>query len=290
MWRLGLLMLVACGRKEPVLRPDLLSLDFIVVDQVNRQLVRTDELYGKDWRIDLPMGLRDLAKVDEDTVLVSYDGGARKIDVHTGETVADISGYLGVQGAYPQPDGAVTLVFTLNSEVRTLTVDPFGNETGAQTYVDYRNVRLLREGRDNHLLFTTGEPWAMVELDGRGNELLRMRLPEQGYMAAMRDNGVFVVSTTTNLSIVEFTQLGQSVATWSGAADAERLGLQSFGGFDLIPEHGMIAVANGGPVAGASDRAHVVLFDSTGQIVWSWADPEVGSAAHVAVLAVHLPE
>lgn len=288
--RLALLLtLMACNKKEPVLHPDLLSFDFIVVDQVNRQLVRTDELYGDDWRVDMPMGLRDLAHVDEDTVLASYDGGARKIDVHTGETVEEIKGYLGVQGAYPQPDGSVTLVFTPNAELRTITVDRLGNETGSQLWPNYRNVRLLREGRSNHLLFTTGEPWAMVELNETGSEILRMRLPGQGYMAAMRDTGSYVVSTTHNLSLVEFNQLGQSLGTWSGTADKERLGLESFGGFDLLPEYGMIAVANGGPET-SGERAHVVVFDSAGQIVWNWMDSSVGSAAHVAVLAVHLPE
>ncbi|HMV67774.1 MAG TPA: hypothetical protein PKA64_13075 [Myxococcota bacterium] len=289
MRRLGLLALVACGKKDPVLQPDRLSLDVIVVDQVNRQLVRLDELHGDDWRVEMPLGLRDLARMDEDTVLASYDKGARLIDVHTGETVRDIAGYLGVTSAYPQPDGSVTLVFANTDQINTITVDRAGNETGSQHYVGYRNVRVLREGRDNHLLFTTGEPWAMVELDQRGNELLRMRLPGQGYMAMMRETHTFVVSTTSALQIVEFTQLGQSVATWSGAVEAERYGLTSFGGFDAVSEFGLMVVANGGPVDDEA-RADVVAFDAASEVVWSWSDPDVGSASHVAVLAVHLPE
>lgn len=285
-----LLMLVACGKKEPVLYPDKLSLDVIAVDQSNHTLVRKDELYGNDWSVELPLGARDIAVVDEDTVLVNHNGGAMKIDVHTGETVSEIGGYLNIEGAFPQPDGSVTLLtFNGTAEMHLITIDYKGDESGEQIYPGYRNVKIVREGPENHLMFTTGEPWSFLELDARGNEFYGGGIPRPGYMMTKEDDGHYYVSTTTGLTIAVFGREGgqpTDITTYSGATDAERFKLESFAGFDVTPG-GLVVTTNQGS---DPDRAHAVAFDSTGQIVWSWTDPELGLFTNLVVMAEHFPE
>ena len=283
---LPLLWITACGKKDPVLFPDRMSLDFIAVDQTNHTLIRRDELYGNDWELDLPLGPRDIQLADPETVVVSHDKGAVKVDISTGEIVWEAPGYFDINGIIAQPDGSVTLVTSELNTLRLITVASNGDETGSQAYPQRPGVKIVRETSANELLFTYGEPWAFIQLDGLGNQMWGLQLPVQGYMAIREPDGLYYISTMANRQVIAVRRDGSRAATYDGAIDGDRFGLSRFAGFDVTDSR-LVAVVNQADDPGA---AKAVAYDITMKPVWSWADEDVGLVTNLVVLNEHYPE
>jgi hypothetical protein len=286
------LLLVACGPKDPILQPDRTSLDFLVVDDGNDQLHRVDELRGNDWTLDLPQGSRDLVAADAEHVLVSHGGGAWLVNVADGEVERKYEGLSAIISAMPQPQDAALLFTNQAGALRAYSFDRNGEETAERTFVGYNEVRIVREIANDYLLFTSGEPWRMFEIDGLGNVIFSVSLPWRGHQAIKNTAGNYMVSITDRLLVREFTRQSAVVRTIDGNPVAEEYNLVWFSGFDEVPSAGLTVVANWLAMADdPSVGAHLVAFDTAGEVAWTWEDhTRAGTVTAVQVLEAYVPD
>jgi len=288
----ALLLFAACGPKDPILHPDRVGFDFLIVDDGNDQLHRVDELRGHDWTTDLPPGTRDLIRWDDEHVLASHDGGAVKVRIEDGAIVREINGYTQIGSAIPQPQDAVMLFTQQSNGLWAFSVDRTGTETGSRILTGYREVRVVRELAMDYLLFTSGEPWRMYEVDGFGNVIFANGLPGRGHQAIKTSRGTYLVSTADRRQMREFTRQGAGVRTIDGAGLPEKHNIIWFAGFDQLDDPNLLVVTNwlAPSWADKSFGSHVLAFTPENEILWTWDDHvRADTVTAVVVLEVHIP-
>ena len=277
--RLALLLVTlgagACER-DPILTPDRKAVQFIALDAGSNQVHMIDEIRGTSWSIDIPSGANDLSRWNDDEILISHASGASRIDIATGEVVWEINTYTGITSAQQLDGGAVLLAGQYGQQVTLFNIDRFGEQTGERTLSGYLYTRLIRQTEADSIVFTTGEPWQIVELDGFTNPIWGASLPSLAFQVERTADNTTQVSTTTDLRILEIDYNRSTVRTWSGGAEAEEYGLVEFRGFSMLDD--LMFVANWVGADGLPDDAHVVALNDNSEVVWSWEDHDVALA------------
>jgi hypothetical protein len=281
-----LALLIACN-KDPVLQPDVLTLDFLAVDEGNDRLMRVDQLRGNSWSLDLPAGARDLTWAEPGVVIVSHERGAMRVAVEDGAVLWETAGWVEVLSAFAEPNDAATMAIQNGTEMVVVSVDRDGEQTSRTTFPDRRAVGTLRQTVDNHFLFAHGEPWQFDEVTNLGREIFGANLRKQGWQIERMGSGNYIISTTDELRVTEIGRDRATVRTWDAASAAGTYNLVSLNGWSYVDD--WMLVANRLAVTGDNDGAHAIAFDPEGAVAWSWTDPDVESVPSVLLLEVHVP-
>lgn len=281
------LLLAACGR-DPILLPEREAAHFVAVDSGNNLVHMIDQIRGTSWSAEVPAGARDVSSWGEDEVMVSHSRGATRFNLETGEQTWTLERYTGITCAQPLDGGGVLLAGQYGTTLTVFNIDRFEEQVAERTLLNYPQARLVRENEAGHLVFTTGEPWRVVELDGFGSEVWSTRLPASGYQAQRNPDDVVFVSTDTDLRVLRINRNGSVAGAWNGAPFADSHGLASFRGFGQLDD--LMFIANYVGDQGEPTDAHVVAMDEAGELVWSWNDHDLALAVtHVLPLEYFQP-
>ncbi|MCB9680847.1 MAG: hypothetical protein H6733_05180 [Alphaproteobacteria bacterium] len=246
------------------------ALDVLLVDNFLNKLVRHDELRDHGWTVTIPPFARDLSIVG-DEVLVSDGAGATRHSLVDGAQTWQVTGYAGVQSARPLDGGGVLLAAQDGTDALLITVDADGVETGRVTVTDNPDLRLVRVLDDGHVLLTATEPQRVRELDASGAEVWSVPLAGKGYVATRDAEGHTWATTGGDARLVVLDTDGTELQAWGGLVDHPDLGLDWFSGFDHVNDD-VVVVANWLGHGTWGTGPHVVAFDATNAVAWSWAD------------------
>jgi hypothetical protein len=279
--------LFACS-KDPILTPDREAMHFVAVDSGGNQVHMVDQIRGTTWSAEVPSGARDISAWGEDEVMVSHSQGATRFDLETGEETWSLERYTGIGCAQPLDGGGVLLAGQYGDVLKVYNIDRFDEQVAERTLINYRETRLIRENTDGHLVFTTGEPWRVVEVDGFTNEVWTTSLPARGYQAERTPDDTVLASTDTDLRVLEIARNGNVLRSWNGSGLASAYGLASFRGFARLDD--LMVIANYVGNEGEEGDAHILAMDEEGEVVWTWEDHETALAVtHVLPLEYFQP-
>jgi hypothetical protein len=292
-----LLALAACGTRPNVPDPDTAAqvddtphLTFLAVDNALGKVTRVDTRNVATWTAPLGLGgLRDLALVDEDTVLVSSGEGPVWLSLVDGSVEAALTGFEDVQTARPLPDGHVLLgsAATEDGDVVTFTeLDAGGGIVGTPLVLEgYSDLRLARVLDDGNLLFTGGrDGWHVFEVDATGAEVWSAPLPGKGYLAERQADGTTLATTGEDVRVISLAEDGTIARQWGGKdADPVLAEEAFFSGFDAVnADHVLVADWHGHDLT--QGGAHAVLYGADGARAWAWEDSDFVQITNVLVL------
>lgn len=260
---------------------------FLAIDESRSQLHHIDERDPSgDWTLKLPGKHRDLQLVGRNRLLMSWPEGYREVDLGLRKIVKEVKGYQGASTARRLPDGRTVL----SCNVQGVTVYELGADDQVLRKVNFQTgaTRVIRRTSDDTLLFGSGPK--LFEVDWSGRILRTITLPGKSwvYQALRRPDGHVLVAGGYNPALFELDREGRTVRTVpdGAAGEAPPGGRYFFGAFQILGS-GDVVVCNwtGHGHDDSRKGPQLFQFNSAGQVVWKWHDPErAGSIDGVLIL------
>ncbi len=245
---------------------------FVCIDNGRDRLLCVDQREpAKGWSVSIPSGSRDLQLLDGGRVLVSHGNGAAEYGLSDGRKLDwAVSRYTQVNSA--QRIGDTTILAANRGEGIVLyRLGPAGQELGQQVLGGLKDVRLVRPVEQDGWLLTVTKPDRVVQVDADGRVTWQAPLPGKGYKAVRLPSGNTLVSTGGAVSVIELDRQGQVVTSRGTQAAHPDARLLWFSGFDLAANGNLVA-ANWLGHGKEGQGPHLVEFDRTNRLVWSWED------------------
>jgi len=259
---------------------------FLAMDESRAQLVYTDQSDpAKNWAISFPSRYRDVQLIGDNKVLISTDNGYREYSLATRQVTKEVKGYTGITFARRRADGATVLGGNSNG----VTIYELGADDKLlrQASFKFGGTRLGRLTPQGTVLFGSNTKLVEVSLTGQVIKELAPDDCKHLYMGLRKSDGHLLVTAGYGSCVLELDAEGKVLKRLGGlkTPEAKDLGYHFFGGCQVL-KNGNIVVANW-TGHGAKDSAkgvHLIEFDPTGKVVWSWHDPERTGSIHGVII------
>lgn len=269
---------------------------FLAVDSGKSRLIYVDQFQPEnDWTVTVPAGPRDLRLLDADKVLVSHKQGAAEYDLRTGKQTWIISSYSGIESAIRLTNGHTLLGGNTSGGAAIYEVDSRGNEIRKRLLENVHDIHILQPLKNGNLLLTRNErrPKAVaatglysdehrsfvVELAADGRVVWEAELPGPADDVDRLENGSTLCPTGDLCTIVELNKEGRIASTLAGIEAHPEVGIKWLASVEVLKNGNILAtnwLGHGvGPVG-----PHLIEFDRSNKIVWSWADHERAQMIH----------
>jgi len=263
---------------------------FLALDESRFQILYVDQFdSSKNWTIKVPAGNRDLRLVDGKIVIGLHDGGFAEYDFVTQKLlreVIDPKYKAGSVAACRLEDGR-TLLASDQSPIQMTLLDADGTELSTALFPNKHTVRCVRLTQRGTVLFGCNDNHVIEgTLDGTVIRDIVIPDAQHVYMVNELPNGNLLAATGYGGFFVELDKDGKIVRKVGGKPGPEGVGINFFASIQVL-KNGNIVVANWtGHGANDSEKGIQILeYDSAGNIVWRWHNPEnAGSIHNVVVL------
>ena len=254
---------------------------YMVDNGFNRLIFLNQKDPTKNWTVSIPSGSRDLQLVANNKILVSHGNGAAEYDRTTGVKGWSISTFTGVSTAQRLANGhtmigrSTAASGSTPAQVILSEVTSTGTEVARVTVNNITNFRLARRLSNGHTLITgdtkNDANWKVFEVDAAGAIVWQQVLGGKGYVANRLSNGdTRATICHTDEKILEMSSTGSSVKYWGGHANHPNGELRTFSGYSDVPGNGDILQANWLGDNSIGNGPHLVEFDASNHMVWSW--------------------
>ncbi len=256
---------------------------YMVDNSLNHLIFFNQKDPTKSWKINIPSGSRDLQLVANNKILVSHGNGAAEYDRTTGAKGWSVSTFTGVSTAQRLANGHTMIGWSTAASGSTPAkvvlseVTTTGTEVARVTVNNITEFRLARRLSNGHTLFTgdtkENAHWEVFEVDSTGAIVWRQTLGGKGYVANRLSNGQTVATIChTDEKITQISTTGSVVKYWGGHADHPNGELRTFSGYSVVPGNGNILQADWLGDGFIGNGPHLVEFDASNHMVWSWKD------------------
>ncbi len=279
-----IVLLGATARAEPVKHR------FLAVDEARSQLHYVDQLDpANDWTIKFPNRYRDVQLLENGRILVSTYTGYEEYDFQTQEklkTVADPT-FSQTETIIRLPNGHTIVGCSRPKKqgVRFFELNADDEEVRTVTFEKMHHLRLARLAQDGSLLFGCDNRVVIGQWDGTFNEFTTKTEKRHIYEVEELANGNFRLSTGYGAVLEEWTPEGTFVRTICGGTPPDGFFYLFFGRAQQLPnQHWVVSNWTGHKKDDSRKGAQLIEFDKTGNIVWSWHDPERSGSVHGAYI------
>lgn len=269
---------------------------FLALDESRKQLLFVDEGHPeKDWTLQLPRDAapRDMQVVGGHRALVASGKGYLECDVQSGTLIRQVDCVDDMVISLRRLRNGNTLLIGRDGG-NLYEVDPEGALLRT-VKIPVNFARLVRFTPEGNLVFCPDSQVMEVDLEGRVVHAVPLRVQDDprpprrsGYQVLKKLNGNYLVSTCYATGLAEVTPSGEVVGLLGGGDHprAKELGWFAFTGFQVLPNGNTVVTTWNGHGADDSRKGvQLMEFDSDGQIVWTWHDPDrAGSILAVVVL------
>lgn len=247
---------------------------FLCIGNHKNVLIYIDQFEpNKSWSVNIPRGSRDIQILDEGKLLVSHGNGAGEYDLVTGKALTwKINRYKKIQSARRLPSGETVM---LTSKGQIITVDADGNEN-SKVQIDQKrlDLRLIRTSPSGNWIIAGKNPRAVLEVSKLGKMIITAPLPGKSYTAIKLPNNNYLSSTGNECKVVELSPKGKIINFVGGKKEHPDLKLDFNSGWSKLP-NGNIVMTNWLGHGKHNTAPHLVEFDATNKLIWSWVDHKV---------------
>ena len=256
----------------------------IAVDNGNNSLHYVNQFDpDRNWTVNTDNKPRDIhLSEDMKTILISVDTGAVEYDLSSGKrTGISIVKFKGIQSAQKMKDGN----YLLATDKTIFVCGPTGKKMRDIPVVADSTpyIRIVTVTKENTLLYTAIEPCCINEMDMNGKVIAMVTLPEKSYKALRLKNGNYLASAGVLSSVFELTPAGLIVKTYGGKENHPELELSDTSGWQQLP-NGNVVVACWHGHGYEGNGPHLVEYDSSNKVVWTWSDPAAKQITNVLVV------
>jgi hypothetical protein len=257
---------------------------FLAKDESRAQLHFVNQFdSSKDWTIKLEKGCRDIRLLKNNRVLVSYTDGYAEFDLTTQKKICELRNaqFNKTETITRLPNGNTILGANQNG-VTFFEVAPKGKIVRKVNFPQFKTMRLMRLSPEGHFLFGANTDH-VIEADWDGTIHTDLKVPDAKhiYWIRKRENGAeYRVSTGYGKSIVDITPDGTVLRTLGGTADYYFFSRP----FELA-DGGIVCCNWTGHNPNDSEKApQLIEFDSQGNVVWRWHDPQRAGTIHGVII------
>ena len=262
---------------------------FLALDESRAQILYVDQFDpSKNWVITGLAGNRDMQLVDGKIVIGLFAGGFAEYDFATQRLLREVIDpryKSGSVAAYRLQDGR-TLLTSAQSTSRVALLDAEGKELLTALFPNTKVIRCARMTPRGTVLFGCNDNHVIEgTLDGKVVRDIEIQDARHIYMVEELPSGNFLAATGYGGFFVELDKDGKIVRKVGGKPGPEGIGINFFGGIQML-KNGNVVVANWtGHGANDSEKGVQILeYDSTGNIVWQWHDPKNAGSIHNVVV------
>ncbi len=260
---------------------------FLATDSGKARLIYVDQFHPeRDWSVNTPPGPRDIRLVDHhQKVLISHRKGAAEYELRTGKQTWLLDTYNDIQSAIRLPNGHTLLGGNSREGIVLYEVDAQGKEKSKRLLKGKKDIHIMQLLQNGNLLLTHNEykkkygPSWVLEVDPEGQTVWQAELPDAADDVERLENGHTLAPTGEACTVVEFNRAGKIVATFAGTGAHSKLGLKWLASVEVL-NNGNLVVTNwlghGVPPIGP----HLVEFDRTNKVVWTWEDHQRARMIH----------
>ena len=259
---------------------------FLAVDQGRQRLLYVDQFQPEnDWTIDVPPRPRDLRPLSGNKVLMSHGNGAAEYDLKSGKQIWIIQSHRGIESAIRLSNGNTLLGGNNAKDIVIYEVDSTGKDVRRLLLEGKKDVHIIERLKNGHILLTHNEhkkgdqPSWVTEVDARGKTVWEVEIPGAADDVKKLPNGNTLVPTGDRCTVLELDVSGKTVATFAGVDAHPRLGIKWLGSIQVLKSGNMVVsnwLGHGVPLVGP----HIIEFDRSNRIVWTWDDHNRASKIH----------
>lgn len=264
---------------------------FIADDESRSQLHFVDQNdHSKDWNINLPYRCRDYQLIGNQQLLLSGGDGYYIYDLTTKKMIKEFHNttYSNTQSVRRTTDGHTFIGCTNSANNGFVITELDANDKAVKTaaFSGMKDLRLMRFSSKNTLLF--GGANTAVEADMTGKIYRKISIPNTTnvYQILERPNGELLISNGYSVNVGIYDINGNLVKRFGGnPAPESNLNYNFFGGIQVL-KNGNIVISNwtGHNSGDSSNGVQLLEFNSKGDLVWSWKDPNLTGSVHGVIV------
>jgi hypothetical protein len=258
---------------------------FFAVDSGKSQLIHVDEFDPKnDWDAKTPGGPRDLRLLEGGKLLLSHGKGYAEYDMKTGKELLMVKSHSGINAAIRLASGNTLLGGNSSQGITVYEVDPAGKELSKIVIPGKKDVHIMDRLQNGNLLLSHNDrkSW-IIETDPAGKIIWEIEIPGPADDVKRLANGNTIAPTGDKNTIVELDRSGKIVLTLGGTKEHPKVGIKWLASVHPLKNGNIIAtnwLGHGvGPVG-----PHLIEFDRTNKVVWSWTDHKRAQMIHNALI------
>jgi hypothetical protein len=262
---------------------------FLAKDESRSKLHYVDQFDpAKSWSLNLPAKSRDMQLIGNNRLLVSIPNGYHEYELTTRQMAKEVSDpkFAGTMTARRRPDGFTIIGCLLKDRIEFHELDRTDRVTRHAAFPGLNSLRLARLTPEATLLFGGGQQ-KLVEATLDGRIVREWPMPDANYIyQAMRTpDGRMWVNNGYNVSVDHYDAAGKRIARFGGRPEPQGLFFHFFSGFQVLKNGNVVAATWTGHGPDDSRKGQqLVEFNPTGDVVWTWHDPDRAGTVHGVII------